>query len=89
MKEAMKLYSIYDEVAEEYSYPFCASSDALATRQFKTTILRSQELQLNLKDYNLRYIGLFDMRSGFVEGSTKETIVVDGETLMLEEKAEQ
>lgn len=58
--ETMKMYVIYDILANEYSLPFCAKNDAVALRMFKNSIIQVEEA--DKKDYELIYVA-------YVEGS--------------------
>lgn len=52
----MKLYTIRDNIAEEFGPVFVAKNDNVAKRQFINLI---QENQINITDYTLWYVGDF------------------------------
>ena len=52
----MKLYTIRDNIAEEFGPVFVAKNDNVAKRQFIDLI---QENQINITDYTLWYVGDF------------------------------
>jgi hypothetical protein len=58
----MKLYSIYDKVANEYAQPFMVKNDAVATRVFAQAM--SQGTPKNPNEYQLYRIANFDIESG-------------------------
>ena len=76
--KVQNVYSIYDRVVEEYSYPFCSTNHNSAVRQFTTSISRSPEMGLNKRDYSLRYVAQFDMETGEMSAVEIE-IVFEGE----------
>lgn len=75
-------YSIFDDVADEFSYPFCALTDELATRQFITSMSQAPELRINAKDYHLYRIGRFDKATGVITPE-KPKLIKKGEELDL------
>ena len=54
----MRLYTIYDQVAEEAGPIFEAKHDAIARRQFD--LLLRQEAVVSPKDFSLYCLGYFD-----------------------------
>lgn len=54
---SISLYTIYDVAAESYGPPFCAKTDAVATRMFSTLMKNEQASSL---EYALYRIGSYD-----------------------------
>ena len=58
----LRVYSIKDEVAEEFSAPQLAKTDGVAVRMFQQAISKAPYPQ----DYSLWRIGSFDTETGLI-----------------------
>ena len=63
----IKLYSIFDTVAEQYGPLFQAANVDVANRSFKNLIERPENGVTDPSEYELHYIGEFDYESGDLE----------------------
>lgn len=63
MPDVMRLYSIYDVVAEEYGPLFEAKNDAVARRQFQA-LAQQHKFDVHSGDFQLWYFGQFGKSSG-------------------------
>ena len=71
----MRLYTVYDKVAQEGSQPFMAKNDGIALRSYRKLLTQvDPSLQ---KEYQLLYIGDFHPEAAFVEGLDSHIEVVD------------
>lgn len=69
----MRLYSVYDKVAQQYSSPSTAINDGVAYRQYQD--LMSKVPPFAQDDYRLTYIGDFDNTLGLITGSETPIVV--------------
>lgn len=69
----MKLYVIYDKVAEESGPLFQAKNDETAKRQFIGMI--KHEKVLSPGDYNLHCVGYYDHANMVLESCTAEIVL--------------
>ncbi|AXH77981.1 MAG: nonstructural protein [Microviridae sp.] len=61
----MKLYSVYDKVAQRYNLPFFLASDPEAKRAFHTAVNDvANQMHRSPEDYSLFYLGEFDPDQG-------------------------
>lgn len=67
------LYSIYDKVASEYSGPFTAKNDKVATRYYVDTLKKAN----NPNDYELVALGSFDPETGIINSIQPFFIALD------------
>lgn len=71
----MKLYSVYDEVAQAFNAPFPEANHQSAKRSFQTVCLDSAStLNKYPADYYLYFIGELDERSGEIKASLPERL---------------
>jgi hypothetical protein len=61
----LKMYSIYDTVAEVFNKPFCDHNDQSAVRAFTHSLLAKETPDKN--DFQLYRIGSFDDSNGEIE----------------------
>lgn len=73
----MRLYSVYDRIAEGYANPMVMQNDGTALRSFRDEINRPNQesnLYMHADDYELWYIGEMNTKTGEIT-SIKELIV--------------
>lgn len=70
-----KLYSIYDLVACEYGPLFQCKNDGVAKRNFIELVKNSSVF--NVKDYELRCLGSFNVDTGSFDVHVAAPVVVD------------
>ena len=80
----IRLYSVYDRVAQVYADPFSSPNDATAARSF--TLAQSSPdtmLYSSPQDYQLWYLGSLDNNSGellaYDDSATEPHKVCDGQ----------
>lgn len=69
----MRLYTVYDRVAQEGCAPFVAKNDDVAARQFRH--LMQHEHVENVSDYCLYYLGDFDSEQPSLFGDAVTTMI--------------
>uniref|UniRef100_A0AAU8B6J9 Nonstructural protein n=1 Tax=Dulem virus 117 TaxID=3145594 RepID=A0AAU8B6J9_9VIRU len=72
-------YSVYDVIAGSYSAPMLHNNDAIAVREYAMAFANAQPGTLfafRPKDFELRKVGLFDLKSGMLS-SCEITTVAD------------
>lgn len=69
----IKLYVIYDVVAEESGPIFQAKNDGIALRNYQTMLIQQK---VNPQDYSLWYIGDYNSESMRVEPQKPEEVIV-------------
>ena len=79
----MNLYSIYDEVAKEYSQPYMMSNNGVAIRWF-SSICEKQSIPV--ADCKLYFIGKFDVETGKLEDCVPPELIDSGVNYLHEEK---
>ena len=79
----MKVYSIYDRVADVYNTPFFMESDREAIRAFEDLALDGRSIvSRHPEDFVLQCVSAFDARTGrFVDGAFPHCLV-DAETVI-------
>jgi len=70
----LRVYALYDRVAEEAGPLYCAVNDAVAVRMYKHLIAETSSA--DPKDFCLIYVGNYDTKEVRVEGEP-EGIQVD------------
>lgn len=79
----MKIYVVYDKIADTYSEPFCAPADAVAIRNFRFTMTKYDDFFV--KDFELYLIGQFDNTTGLIE-SCSALAFIDSGSLILKDR---
>lgn len=59
-----KIYSVRDNLSEEYAPPFVSKNDAVAVRQYRD-LIRSQKL--NPDEFGLYFLGTYETEFGVIE----------------------
>lgn len=72
MNDNLRLYSVYDRVAGNYSAPFAAQRDELAIRFFRYSMAQNP---IMAQDSELYFVGEFDPAQGAVYGAPKPDFV--------------
>jgi len=66
----LKLYTVKDNVSDEFAPPFAAKNDPVAIRQFKGLIKN-----LNPEDYDIYFLGKYDTDTGIIEMCLPEKLL--------------
>ena len=76
----IRLYSVYDRVAQIYAEPFVSPNDATAARAFNIAQSTPESmLYASPLDYQLWFVGSFDNSSGFIRSGDDDLYkVCDG-----------
>jgi len=73
----LRVYSIYDEKAEEFSPPFFQPNDRLAQRMVKESARgNGNMLSAYPEDFKIYRIGEFDSASGQIESEKRPVLVI-------------
>lgn len=78
----MKIYAIYDRIAETYTNITVDSSDATARRNFEFAVSQSVQLQFYCKNYELRCIGEIDLKTGIIVPQIAASLVCTGNEVL-------
>lgn len=73
----MKLYSLFDSVANNFYSPSAFQSDALAKRSFGD-LMTSERYDRTKGDYALYYVGDFDTDNGSIVPCSAPVIICKG-----------
>lgn len=77
----MRIYTIYDNKAKDYSAPFFQRTDVNAVRTFAATVNNSQEgntIHDAPADFDLYHIGSFDQNTGTIT-PVEPALIINGE----------
>lgn len=69
----MKVYTIYDKVAEESGPVFCAVNDGVALRNFKAML---QQQNVSIYEYKLYCLGSYDAKTMIIMPTDPREVVL-------------
>lgn len=83
----MRVYSIYDEKAEEFSPPFFQANDRLAQRVVKESARgNGSMLAAYPEDFKIYRLGEFDTSTGTIEAEKRPVLILSVKDLTKEVK---
>lgn len=68
----MKLYTIYDRLAESHCPPFPAKNDGTAIRQFKQFITKNE---FDASEFWVYQVAIFDDSTGVIQSDLKQIAI--------------
>lgn len=76
------LYSIYDIKTAHFDSPFLAENDDVARRQFSRVVQSVQLIQQNPSDFELKYVGAFNVETGELSRTENVQLICNALNLM-------
>ena len=74
----IKLYSIYDKIADEFGFPFDAKNDDVAIRKFNGFIRQINSAPnscVDVSEFQLYHIGEYDNEKGVLYGGAIPNLI--------------